>query len=216
MLRYDTVLFDLDGTLIDSNELIIVSFLHVLEKYFPGKYTREDLVPHMGKTLFEQMELFGGTEMRDELAQAYREYNELVHDEWIREFPHVRETLAALKELGVTMGVVTTKQRKTAVMGSDVCGVSPYMSTFITFQDTEKHKPSPDPVLKAMENLGADPAKTLMVGDTQFDIQAGHNAGTHSAAVAWSLKGSEFLQQFQPEYILQDMTDLIAIVKGEK
>lgn len=216
MLRYDTVLFDLDGTLIDSNELIIVSFLHVLEKHFPGKYTREHLIPHMGKTLHEQMELFGGTEKQGELVQAYREYNELVHDEWIREFPRVRETLAGLKELGVTMGVVTTKQRVTAEMGANVCGVTPFMSTFITFQDTEKHKPSPEPVLKAMENLGADPAKTLMVGDTQFDIQAGHNAGAHSAGVAWSLKGSEFLKQFQPEYILEDMTDLIAIVKGEK
>ncbi|RXT04023.1 pyrophosphatase PpaX [Ammoniphilus sp. CFH 90114] len=216
MLKYDTVLLDLDGTLIDTNELILVSFLHVLENYFPGQYNRENVIPHMGKTLHEQMELFGGVELRDELVVAYREHNETIHDEWVREFPHVRETLEELKQLGVTMGVVTTKQRITAVMGADVCGVTPYMSTFVTFQDTERHKPSPDPVLKALENLGANPETTLMVGDTQFDIQAGHNAGVHSAGVAWSLKGAEFLQQFNPEYILQDMRDLVAIVKGEK
>ncbi len=216
LLRYNTVLFDLDGTLIDTNELILVSFLNVLNAHFPGKYARQDLIPHMGKTLHEQMELFGGLEKRDELVDAYRVHNEEIHDEWIREFPHVRETLAELKELGITMGVVTTKQRKTAEMGAAACGVSPYMSTFVTFQDTEKHKPSPDPVLKALSDLGADPSKTLMVGDTQFDIQAGHNAGVHSAGVAWSLKGAEFLAQFKPEYILQDMRDLIAVVKGEK
>lgn len=216
MLKYDTVLFDLDGTIIDTNELIITSFLHVLEQHFPSRYKREDIIPNMGQPLTAQMELFGGAELRDFLVDAYREHNEEIHDELVREFPHVLETLEELKKLGVTMGIVTTKQRKTAEMGAKLFGIDPFMSTFIVFQDTEKHKPSPDPVLKAMEQVKANPATTLMVGDSQYDIQAAHHAGAHAAGVSWSLKGPEFLQQFDPEYMLYDMRDLIPIVKGEK
>lgn len=216
MLRYDTVLFDLDGTIIDTNELIITSFLHVLEQHYPGRYKREDIIPHMGQPLTAQMEFFGGEEMRELLVDAYREHNEEIHDEYVREFPHVLETLEELKSLGVTLGIVTTKQRKTAEMGAKLFGIDHFMSAFVVFQDTEKHKPSPDPVLKAMSQLNANPAKTLMVGDSQYDIQAAHNAGVHAAGVSWSLKGPEFLQQFKPEYLLYDMKELIPIVKGEK
>lgn len=216
MLKYDTVLFDLDGTIIDTNELIIISFLHVLEQHFPGRYKREDIIPHMGQPLTVQMEHYGGPEMREFLAEAYREHNEEIHDEHVREFPNVLETLEELKKLGVTMGIVTTKQRKTAEMGAKLVGIDQHMKAFIVFQDTEKHKPSPDPVLKAMEKMNANPSRTLMVGDSQYDIQAAHNAGVHAAGVSWSMKGPEFLQQFNPEYLLDDMKDLILIVKGEK
>lgn len=216
VLKYQTVLFDLDGTLIDTNELIIKTFLDVLEQRFPGRFRREDIIPHMGQPLWEQMERFGGAELRDILVEEYREHNVRIHDEFIEEFPHIVETLEELKKLGVTMGIVTTKQRVTAEMGARLFGIDQYMSTFISYDDTDKHKPSPDPVLKAMEQVSADPTSTLMVGDSQYDIQAAHNAGVHAAGVSWSLKGPDFLHQFNPEYMLYDMRELIAIVKGEK
>jgi pyrophosphatase PpaX len=111
------------------------------------------------------------------------------------------------------MGIVTTKQRKTAEMGLRLFGLDKYMDTFISYQDTEKHKPHPEPVHKAMQALGVDPARTLMVGDSQYDIQAGQNAGIASAGVAWSLKGASFLSSFNPTYLLNDMSDIIQIVK---
>ena len=215
MLKYQTVLFDLDGTLIDTNELIITSFLYVLQNHLPGKFTREDIIPHMGGTLHEQMEFFGGADLRDTLIHDYRVHNEIIHDEYVREFHNVKEALEDLKELGVTMGIVTTKQRKTAEMGAKIFGIDQFMSAFISYESTEKHKPSPDPVLKAMGLVSADPKTTLMVGDSQYDIQAAQNAGIDSAGVAWSLKGPDFLKQFNPTYILQDMMDIIPIVKGE-
>ncbi|MBN6186913.1 pyrophosphatase PpaX [Aneurinibacillus sp. BA2021] len=212
MHRYQYVLFDLDGTLIDTNNLILTSFMYTLEKFYPGKYTREDIIPHMGKPLYEQMELFG-PDRSEELVQVYREHNEQVHDELVEEFPHVLETIEQLAAMGITMGIVTTKQRKTAEMGLRLFGLDQYMDAFISYQDTEHHKPHPEPVLKAMQALGADPALTLMVGDSQYDIQAAHNAGIASAGVAWSLKGASFLSTFNPTYLLNDMSDLIQIVK---
>lgn len=212
MLQYEYVLFDLDGTLIDTNNLILTSFMYTLEKYYPGKYTRDDLIPHMGKPLYDQMELFG-PEHAEEMVRVYREHNEQVHDELVREFPNVVQTVRDLAAMGVKMGIVTTKQRRTAEMGLRVFGLDPYMDVFVAYQDTENHKPHPEPVLKAIEQLGADPAKTLMVGDSQYDIQAAQNAGVASVGVAWSLKGASFLSTFEPTYLLNDMSELVQIVK---
>ncbi|MFT9849544.1 pyrophosphatase PpaX [Aneurinibacillus sp. REN35] len=212
MHRYQYVLFDLDGTLIDTNNLILTSFMYTLEKFYPGKYTREDIIPHMGKPLYDQMDLFG-PDRSEELVQVYRAHNEQVHDELVEEFPRVLETIEQLAAMDIKMGIVTTKQRKTAEMGLRLFGLDKYMDTFVSYQDTENHKPHPEPVEKAMRALGADPARTLMVGDSQYDIQAAHNAGISSAGVAWSLKGASFLSTFDPTYLLNDMSDLIQIVK---
>jgi pyrophosphatase PpaX len=212
MLKYTHVLFDLDGTLIDTNNLIITSFLHTLDKYFPGRYTAEDIIPHMGKTLHDQMGLFDPDRV-EELVQDYREHNEQVHDELVKEFPNVLQTIEELAKMGVRMGIVTTKQRKTAEMGLKLFGLDKFMDTVVCFQDTAEHKPHPAPVLKAMEAIGAVPGSTLMVGDSQFDIGAAHNASIDSAGVAWSLKGADFLSTFHPTVILQDISDLIQVVK---
>ncbi|RKD21815.1 hypothetical protein BEP19_14470 [Ammoniphilus oxalaticus] len=215
MLKYETVLFDLDGTLIDTNELIITTFLHVLGIHLPGQYTRDDIISHMGQTLAEQMGRYGGEELRDTLIEAYRDYNLKIHDEYVKEFERVNDTLEQLQSLGVTMGIVTTKQRKTAEMGAKLFGIDQYMNAFVAFESTKKHKPNPDPVLKGIELTAADPQTTIMIGDSQYDIQAAQEAGIDSAGVAWSMKGPDFLKQFNPTYILNDMADLIPIIKGE-
>jgi pyrophosphatase PpaX len=213
MYRYQYVLFDLDGTLIDTNNLILTSFMYTLEKYYPGKYTREDLIPHMGKPLYDQMVLFGDPDCAEELVQVYREHNESVHDELVEEFPNVIETIQELAKMGIKMGIVTTKQRRTAEMGLRLFGLDKYMDTVICYQDTENHKPHPEPIHKAIRQLQADPARTLMVGDSQYDIQAAQNAGIDAAGVAWSLKGASFLSTFEPTYLLDDISELIQIVK---
>lgn len=215
-MKYKTLLFDLDGTIVDTNESIISSFLHTLEKFYPGKYKREDLVPHMGKTLYEQLAIFGTEEEVEEMAKTYREHNYLYHDEMVKEFPYVKEVLQQLKSLGATLGVVTTKRRETALMGIKLMGAEDLMSTLVAYEDTKLHKPNPDPVLLAMDQLNADPATTLMVGDSQYDLQAAQKAGITSIGVAWSVKGPEFLKQFDPNYILDDMRELIPIIEGKE
>ncbi|MBO8173192.1 MAG: pyrophosphatase PpaX [Bacillaceae bacterium] len=214
-MKYQTVLFDLDGTLIDTNELILHTFEYTLEKYFPGKYSREDIIAHLGDTLIKQMERFG-PEIADELVETYREYNEQIHDDYVREFPGVRVTVEQLHRMGIRMGIVTTKQRRTAEMGVHFIGLRSYMGAFITYQDTRKHKPHPEPILMAMEQLRAEPESTLMVGDSRFDLEAAHNAGIDSVAVSWSLKGIDHLKQYHPTYIIDDMSQLIEIVESGK
>lgn len=213
-MKYKTLLFDLDGTIIDTNELIINSFIYTLENYYPGKYTREDIIPHMGRPLIDQIKHFGEEELVEEMIEMYREHNIRTHDDMIREFPYVKEVLTELHQLGASLGVVTTKMDVTTKMGLELFGLDKLMSTIVTYGDTELHKPAPEPILLAMERLNADPETTLMVGDSQYDIEAAQNAGITSIGVSWSVKGEEFLMAYNPDYIIRDMRDLIPIVKG--
>lgn len=206
-----TVLFDLDGTIIDTNELIIQTFLHVLTEDRPD-LTRDDIIHHMGQTLMEQLQMFSGKEDVTELLSAYRAFNHKHHDDLVGEFPHVTAVIEALQRSGIAMGIVTTKIRKTTILGLDRLGITPYMGAIITLDDVEHPKPHPEPVLKAMGLLGAEPGTTLMVGDSPADIGAANAAGVTSVAVGWSLRGAERLKEYQPKHIIHDMRELLSLV----
>lgn len=212
-MRFSYVLFDLDGTLIDTNELILRSFEHALEHHVPGQYTRADVLPHMGEPLWDQMERFVPGQS-PELVKTYRKFNIEQHDNYVQAFPHVREVLQRLHGDGVKTAIVTSKMRLTAEMGWKLCGLTPYLDAFVTIEDTAEHKPHPAPVLKAIQLLGADPASTLMVGDSPYDIGAGKAAGVKTAAVKWSLRGEEGLRPHDPDYLVADMLELEAIIRG--
>lgn len=211
-LTITTILFDLDGTIVDTNELIIQSFLHTLEGVTEPPFTRERIIPHMGFPLQEQLRFFSGLEEVDELAVKYRKFNLEKHDELVAEFPNVRETLAALKERGLRLGVVTNKMRQTTLMGLKRCGLEAFMETIVAIDDVTRGKPDPEPVLLALSRLQVSPDETLMVGDSQYDIVAGRDAGVRTVGVAWSLKGEEHLRGFGPDYMIHEMTDLLDIV----
>ncbi|WP_018751883.1 pyrophosphatase PpaX [Paenibacillus sanguinis] len=211
----DTVLFDLDGTIINTNELIITTFMHVIDKHGLGPFTREQIIPHMGTTLEHQLRTFSGQENVDALVADYRTYNRKRHDELIAEFPHVKEVLAELHQRGITMGIVTTKIRETTMLALERFGFLAYMKTIVTVDDVSHPKPHPEPILTALKALKADPARTLMVGDSAADLLSAKAAGVQAAGVAWSLKGEMELRKYNPDYIIQDMTDLYAILEGE-
>lgn len=212
----NTVLFDLDGTIIDTNELIISSFLDVLGRHYPNEvYTRERIIPHMGATLEAQLRIFSGREDVTDLVKDYRTYNNAHHDEMVRQFPHVLEVMDTLYHRGVTLGVVTTKIQSTAMRSLETLGLLKYMAAIVTVEDVEHPKPHPEPVLTAVQRLYADPSRTIMVGDSGADIQAANTAGVKSAGVAWSLKGVEVLQKYNPDYILNDMRDIYSVLGWE-
>jgi pyrophosphatase PpaX len=206
-----TILFDLDGTLIDTNELIIKSYLHTLEKYYPGKYKREDVLPFMGPTLTE---VFGkmDPDQVEEMILEYRRFNLANHDLLVKEFIGVAETVDTLKKKGYKMGIVTTKRHDTVLKGLRLMKLDSYFNVIIAIDHVKKEKPDPEPVLKALEQLGSKPDESIMIGDNFHDILAGKNAGTKTAGVAWSLKGRDYLAQFEPDYIFDNMADLLTIL----
>lgn len=213
-MKIRTVLFDLDGTLIDTNELIIQSFLHTLEKYYPGKYTREDILPFIGPPLSETFNALDPSRAQ-EMIDTYRAFNHAQHDALIREFDTVYETIETLHKNGVRLGVVTTKIHQTAVMGLKKTRLEPFFDCVIGLDDVQHAKPDPGPIYKALDLLQSTPDEALMVGDNYHDILAGKNAGTKTAGVAWAIKGREYLQQYKPDFMLEKMSDLLAIVGVE-
>jgi pyrophosphatase PpaX len=210
-VKQPVLLFDLDGTLINTNELILASFMHTLNLHCPGKYTKQDVLAIMGEPLYDQMSRFD-PDQAEEMVKTYHVFNEEKHDELVLEFPHVRETLIELDRAGVPMGVVSNKRRLVVEMGLKRFDLGKFMKTVVCIGDTEKAKPEPDMIFLALEHLGGTPDQAIMVGDSRYDIMAAKRAGVASAAVAWSLHADE-LKKYEPDYYLEDMRDLLKIVK---
>ena len=214
--RMEAVLFDLDGTILDTNELIIRSMLHALRGVVPPEFGREHIIPHMGKPLEDQLRLFSGRDDVEDLIKAYREYNLREHDALVKAFPHVAEVLERLKAEGLKLGVVTTKWRMTASLGMKLTGIDGYMDTVVALDDVEHPKPHPEPVLKALGALGASPDRALMVGDSPADMMSAIAAGAVPVGVAWSLKGERVLLEAGARHIIRDMRDLCELAGLER
>ncbi|MFJ7738210.1 pyrophosphatase PpaX [Lysinibacillus sp. NPDC097287] len=212
MKKIKALLFDFDGTLLNTNDLIIQSFMHVLEERFPGQYSPKDCLEFIGPSLKQTFsEITPGEE--DEMIAKYRAWNEAHHDELITEYPDVVSTLEQLKEMGIELAIVSTKRNEMIDRGLKLLGASHLFDVRVGTADVKNVKPDPEPVLLALQRLGIEKDEAIMIGDNSHDIEAGHNAGVKAAGVAWSIKGETHLQQFNPDYILHHMTDLLAIVK---
>lgn len=212
--KITTLLFDFDGTLLDTNELIIGTFTHVLDKHYPGKYGRKEILPFLGPTLHDTFHSVD-PEKTEELIAEYREWNIARHDELSSEFDGVSETLRLLKAQGFKMAIVSTKRNSMVMKGLKLLDADGVFDVVIGMDDVTNPKPDPEPILLALERLGADKEEALMIGDNYHDIEGGQNAGVRTAGVAWTIKGEEFLQTFNPDYMLQHITDLLTIVKEE-
>ena len=206
------LLFDFDGTLLNTNELIIHTFMHVLEERFPGQYSPKDCMDFIGPSLRETFEQLTPNEI-DEMIEKYRQWNYANHDNLVTEYDGVVDTLEKLKEKGIRLAIVSTKRRDTIEKGLDLMGAKHLFEFWVGVDSVKNVKPDPEPVLLAIEKLGVSKEDVMMIGDNYHDIVAGKNAGVKSAGVAWSIKGEEYLRQFNPDYILQHMSDLLTIVE---
>ncbi|GGP06893.1 pyrophosphatase PpaX [Oceanobacillus neutriphilus] len=204
-----TILFDLDGTLLNTNELIRASFEHTFEK-FNMQFTPEEIKHLNGPPLNETFHEIN-PELSERMTAAYREYNMREHDRYVEAFPYVYETIKQLYDKGITLGIVSTKIKKTVMMGLDLTSLTDFFSVIITYDDVTLKKPDPEPVEKAMKLVHANPETTLMVGDNFHDIVSGQRAGTQTAAVSWSEKTEAFLKSYQPTYYLDTMKDLLTV-----
>lgn len=207
----DTLLFDLDGTLINTNELIIASFLHTLEFYKHPEYTREDIIEFIGEPLEDSFAKVDPN-LVDEMVKTYREHNISHHDNLVMEYPHVYDTIKTLHEKGYKLAVVTSKARVTVNMGLKLSKLDAFFDTIVTVDDVTRPKPDPEPINMALEKLGSGAHQSIMVGDSIFDIRSGKNADVTTAAVGWTIKGRHALEKESPDYILEKMSDLLDII----
>jgi pyrophosphatase PpaX len=183
-MRYPTVLFDLDGTLVDSGAIILSSFKHAALTVLERDVEEEQIAALVGgSNLHDQMRVLDPTRV-DDLVRVYREHNRPLHDE-LEAFDGVTELISALAAEGRKLGIVTAKGRATVDLAFAVIPLERYFGAVVTADMTERHKPHPEPVLRALELLDSDPAEAAFVGDSPYDVEAGKAAGVFTIGVSW-------------------------------
>lgn len=206
------VLFDLDGTLIDTNELIFQSLEYALDTVLHTSVPRHLLTFTFGKPLQQIMQELGGPQA-EPLRQAFVEYT-LAHEDQISLFPGVEDALRQLKALGISTALVTSRLYRGAKRDLDLFQLAGYFDVFITPESTQHHKPHPEPAQKALAALQLAPQQAIFVGDSSHDLQCGKAAGCQTAAVRYSLFHPEELLLQKPDYLLDSLLELVTIVEG--
>ena len=210
-MRYACILFDLDGTLLNTNDLILQTFNYTLQEILGITVPKEQIFATYGRPLSEIMAEFDA-EKADLLLDTYRAYNAKIHDQYVTLFDQVEETLAALKNYGLKLSVVTSKKSDIARHGLAYFKLEHYFDAFVGPEDTCEHKPSAEPALEALRRLGCPPEAAIMVGDSPYDILCGQRAGCQTAAVRYSVHNVQELAALNPTFMLDTLADLLPIV----
>ncbi|MDR2197545.1 MAG: HAD-IA family hydrolase [Coriobacteriales bacterium] len=209
----DAVLFDLDGTVLDTHDLILTSFRNATGQVL-GYIPPEDMMMDMvGIPLFDQMRHISAAHA-DELVKVYRADNLRIHDEMIRSFPGTDEVLAALEAQNLRLAIVTSKRNALAARGLEVFGFDRYFELLIGSDDTDTHKPNPEPLLLAAERLGLAPAKCAYVGDSPYDMQAARAAHMPAIAALWGMFTQQRLLSAGAEYQAATIGELPKIINA--
>jgi len=206
------VLFDLDGTLIDTIELIVRSYHHTAEVHGKPERTDDFWLAGIGTPLWTQLaEIADDEEEVEAMVVTYRKWNLAQHDTLVKRFEGVTEGVHSLHERGVKLAVVTSKAHKAAVRGLEVCGLRSYFDVVIGVDDVEEHKPHPAPVLHGLERLDARPEESIYVGDSIYDLIAGRRAGVRTAAAVWGVTSREDLAAENPDVWLERPSEFASL-----
>ena len=213
--RPAAVLFDLDGTLIDSITLILGSMRYAFAKCDRVIPSDEEWLTGVGIPLRTMFQRYAAEDAEvDRLIAAYREDQLANHDNLVRCYDDVPETLAALEQAGHPLAVVTSKGDMLARRGLELVGIASHFKTIVSCDSCSRHKPHPEPVLTALDRLGYEPDEALFVGDSVHDIEAGNAAGVESVAALWGPFTREQLACARPDRFIDRIGDLLQLVAG--
>jgi pyrophosphatase PpaX len=209
VIRFPVVLFDLDGTVVDSGGIILASMRHATREVLGRDFGDAELMQAVGGPGLEaQMAVFA-PERVDELVEVYRAHNEPLHEE-LEACAGMADVLLRLHKEGRRLGVVTAKRRSTVELAFARVPLAHLFETVVGGDETEKHKPDPEPLLLAAERMHARPAEIAYVGDSPFDVMAAKAAGIHSIAVTWGrIHDRERLEREAPDAIVDTAEELL-------
>lgn len=213
-MAFNTILFDFDGTLADTNGLVIESWQHVYRILTGEEADERHIKATFGEPLAVSMEKCFPDTPVDEAIRIYRGHQKDIYEEMIEPFPGMVDLIKALKERGLKVAVTTSRMRNTTMIGLNKFGVTEYLDDIITCDDCTRHKPDPEPVLISLKRLKAEPAEALMVGDSMFDIKCAHNAGVKAVLVGWAeaVTEEDLNSPDAPEYFIEKAEDLLQLL----
>jgi pyrophosphatase PpaX len=211
-MRFRTVLFDLDGTVVDSGAIILASMRHATREVLGRDYSDKELLQAVGGPGLEAQMHALAPEHVERLVDVYRAHNEPLHDD-LEACVGMEDALVRLHEEGRRLGVVTAKRRSTVELAFDRVPLGHLFETIVGGDETERHKPDPEPLLLAAERLEADPAETAYVGDSPFDVRAAKAAGMFAVAVTWGrIHNRERLEAEEPDAVVETAEELLGVL----
>ena len=214
-MSYSTVIFDLDGTLIDTVPLIVASHRHALATVLGRELPEADLREGIGRPLLEQMRSFDEPRAQ-ELFDVYREFNHRVHDDYVRAFDGMLELCDELRMRGIPIAVATSKMRDAVLLAYGVVpGLEQRIDAMVTIENTVTHKPGPEPIRHALELLGRTAEGAVYVGDAPSDLQAARAAGVAAVGVTWGAFSYAGLAVEHPDAIATTPAELAGILLAD-
>ena len=211
-MRFPVVLFDLDGTVIDSGAIILASMRHAAKEVLGLDVPDEQLMAAVGGPGLEAQMKALSPDRVDELVTVYRAHNEPLHDELVC-CAGMDDVLVRLKDEGRRLGIVTAKRRQTVELAFARIPIEHLFETVVGGDETKKHKPDPEPLLLALDRLGAPPGEAVYVGDAPFDVQAAKAAGLYSVGVTWGgIHPRERLDAEEPDALVDTPEELLGVL----
>ena len=210
--KFDGIIFDLDGTILDSKALIDESVIYVFKKFRPEyELTEDEIDSFFGPTLYQSFSKYAKDEQEiNDMIACYREFNIPNHDEYVKPFPEVKLTLTKLKKMGFKLGVASSKKTDLVKRGLEICDVADLFDSIVGYEEGLNPKPAPDSILKAKEEMECK--NVIYVGDTLNDILAAKAAGAYAVGVLY-IKHPEVMLEAKPDNVINRLSELIKMVE---
>jgi len=208
-VRFPVVLFDLDGTVVDTGSIILASMRHATREVLGRDFPDDELMSAVGGPGLEAQMSALAPDRVEELVRVYRAHNEPLHDE-ITCCVGMDDVLVRLREEGRRLGIVTAKRRATVDLAFARVPLAHLFDTIVGGDETERHKPDPQPLRLALARLGAAADDAAYVGDSPFDVRAAKAGGLHAIAVTWGgIHPRERLEAEEPDAVVDSAEELL-------
>ncbi len=210
------LLFDLDGTLLDTEPAIIATFQKLFDKYKPTEeFTKEMQLAVIGPSLKESFAWYFPEQDFDSLLAEFRKLNNELHHTHVKLMPNAKELLKSLKEEGYSIGIVSSKKSDGVKFGIDLFEISQYIDVMLGYDNVEKMKPDPEGIKKACHLLNRGFDDCIYIGDSDTDIQAAHAAGVFSIGYEFNPARKDVLYATKPNRIINDLSEVKEILKED-
>ncbi|MDR0284708.1 MAG: HAD-IA family hydrolase [Propionibacteriaceae bacterium] len=205
--RWPVVIFDIDGTLVNSVDLIVASYQHAFQTVLGHEWDETEILTWLGQSLIGAFQR-RWPDQADALYRAYTDWNHAHTEELLAEYPGVLELTKDLVKAGVRVAAATSKRRDQAQWALDLARLGTVVPLIVTHEDVDEHKPSPKPLLLAARRLECPPAQAVYVGDAVVDIEAARAAGMACVAVTWGAGVREALAAQHPAWLVDTVDRL--------
>ena len=210
------VLFDFDGTLADTNPLIIRTFKETFAALLPERvFTEAEILDCIGPTLEQTGDIYFPDDPEG-FVEAYRALNLKYHDEMIEVYPGITQMLETLQEKGLKLAIVSSKKRDFVIRGLQQTNLFQFFDYMVAGDDVVNPKPHAEPIDKVLVHYGLRPDECLMVGDNSHDVDAAKAAGVKGVAVGWAYKGIDYLKGLNPDYLVKDAMEIVTLLEHDK